>query len=347
MHASSPLASVGLKPPSAQPVGPTPWAPFEEWAVSRSNGPAIHAYFAGDRHQRKPLVVLVQGSQCLPLFMIGKRPDGRDRRVSTALYSEFTAAQLERVHVVWVERRGLQSFGPLPSSEEEGERLARCSAEHGGVSKRERVADVAAVAEAFAEKPFVESIYVVGHSEGAYVAGGVVKQLGHSVKAVGLLSGPGPTQFFDWLVQARRDNDPQAAVQVFSDMIWLTGASANGAYRGAAIARQLTYSIESTSIDDLAQSKVPIFVAQGTVDSKAPVESADLFVAEALRDRDRRIRYLMLPGLDHGYRDAKSGEDYAPQVLDAFLDWALGGAKGRSVVAGFAPMEQATARSVE
>ncbi len=276
--------------------------------------------------------------------MIGKRPDGRERKVSTALFSEFTAAQLERVHVVWVERRGLQSFGPLPPSEEAAERLAHCTTAHGGVSKRERVADVAAVADAFARSPFVESIYVVGHSEGAYVASGVVKQLGHSVKAVGLLSGPGPTQFFDWLVQARRDNDSQAALRVLRDMVWLTSGNATGDYRGAAIERQLTYSIESTSIDDLAQSKVPIFVAQGTEDSKAPVESSDLFVAEALRDRERRIRYLTLPGLDHGYRDAKSGKDYAPHVLDAFLDWALSGAKGRSIVAGFALVDQATDR---
>jgi pimeloyl-ACP methyl ester carboxylesterase len=321
--------------PDARLIGSTPLARFEQWGVSRADAPDLDVYLARDDVQAvKPLVVFLQGSHCLPLFMMHES-DGQRRELSTLLFFETMSSIVPRVHFAVVERRGLRSFGPPPTSEEEAANAAQCTPERGGISKRERVKDAADVIRAFAREPWVGPVLLAGHSEGAYVASGVVRMLGDgSVDALGMLSGPGPTQFFDFIVTARRNGGLGAVKDVFDELIWITGPGASGSYRGAGIERQITYGIDSTNIDDLRDSRVPIFVANGVADDKAPIESADVFVAEMLRDRRRQIRYLMLPDLDHGYRSLRDGADHTAAVLNAFIDWALSPAKGRSVFVG-------------
>jgi pimeloyl-ACP methyl ester carboxylesterase len=317
-------------------VGESPLKPYEQWRVERADAPALDVFVARKDRQRRPLVVFIQGSHCLPLFMLADR-DGERRELSTFLLHSVLSKELQRAHFAAVERRGLKSFGAPPASEEEARAAAPCTQQRGGVSKVERVKNVADVVTALASQPWVDGVFVVGHSEGAYVASGVVHHLRDvGVSGVALLSGPGPTQFFDFVLEARHQNDQAAVKRVFDEMIWVTGPDAKGDYRGADVARQVTYSVDSTSIDDLRGSKVPIFVAGGTRDDKAQIEGADVFVAEMLRDRERTLRYVILSGLDHGYIDA-DGKDHSGEVLTALLDWALAPDKDRSVVVGLEP----------
>jgi pimeloyl-ACP methyl ester carboxylesterase len=306
---------------------------YEKWQVTRPNDPPLDVYIARKDGARRPLVVFAQGSHCLPLFMLGERA-GRRREVSTFLFHAMLAGELGRADFAVVERRGLTSFGPPPPSEEAARDAAHCTREHGGVSKNERVADLADVVRAMSTQPWVERIVVVGHSEGAYVASGVISAIGDRVvTAVGLLSGAGPTQFYDFVVPARRNHDDAGVQQVLDEEIWLTGPNARGEYRGADIERQLSYGIASTSVDDLRASRIPIFVAAGTRDDNSPIEAADVFVTEMLRAGDRSVHYLLLPGLDHGYRD-EAGNEHGAEVLRAFLDWALASHHDRSVAIG-------------
>ncbi len=322
---ASPAAAAPLE---AHLVGATGYKVLERWGVTRPNGPPLDVYVARTEG-RRPLVVLVQGSHCLPLFM--SRPG---REVSTLFVRpDQLERELGRVSFAVVERRGLRSFGAAPASEAEAKTLARCTAEHGGVDKRERVADVADAVRALRGQPWVGPVFVLGHSEGADVAAGVAGRLGDAFAGVGLLSGAGPTRFFDDIANARRQGRPVAVKAALDDLIALTGPQPPAEYAGAASVRQLSYAVDSTPLDDLRASALPIFVAGGTRDEKSPIESADLFVAEMLRARARRLRYVMLPDLDHAYM-TPDGADRMPDVLRAFVDWALEPMKGRDVHLG-------------
>jgi pimeloyl-ACP methyl ester carboxylesterase len=317
-------------------VGASPMTVYEQWRVDRESAPSLDVYIARKDQTRRPLVVFLPGSHCLPLFLIAEQ-GGRRREKSTVLFHEHFTSELSRAHFAVVERRGLKSFGPPPASEEAAQTAANCTPDHGGVSKDERVRDAADAVEALANEPWAGPIYLLGHSEGAYVAGGAAARLPPKALAgVGLLSGPGPTQFFDFLVEARRSGNEKEVKTIFDELLWITGPSASGEYRGAAIERQLSYGIRSTTVDDLRSSEVPIFVANGSADPKSPIESADLFVAEMMRTPARRLRYLILPELDHGYYSRKEDKQYAGQVLAAFLDW-VDADKDRSVFLGFPP----------
>ncbi len=319
--------------PSAVRISSSPLEPYEYWMVKRSSGEPLDVYVARTEDQHKPLIVFIQGSKCFPLFMVHKK-DGKPRTKSTLLFYGMEKEILPHAHFALIERRGLKSFGPPPNSEAEASQMARCTAARGGVSKTERVADVVDVVRAFSGKAWVGGVFLIGHSEGAYVASGAAKTLGDGIlSGVGLLSGPGPTQFFDFVLQARKRSDNAGVKKVLDEMIWVTAPGAKGDYRGADVERQITYGITSTDIDDLRASKVPLFVAAGDKDEKAPIESTEVFVAEMLRDPQRKLRYLILPGLGHDYTDL-TGADHTNDVLKTFIDWTLLKDKPRDVIVG-------------
>ena len=342
--------------PTANRVKITSIPGMEQWAVRRTDGPPIDVYVTRS-DGRKPLVVLVQGSHCLPLFM--EKPH---RRISTLFVQpDDLKVELSRVSFAVVERRGLKSFGPVPASEPEAKLLDQCTPERGGVSKVERVADVAAAIRALAEQPWVGPIYVLGHSEGADVAAGVGRELDsrllpgkdltrgstqHSrvpsarLAGVGLLSGAGATRFFDDIALAHQRSDVRAVKQVLDDLIALTGSHPPPDYAGASSVRQLTYAVDSTPLEDLQTTTLPLFVAAGSRDEKSPQASADLFVAEMLRSRARPVHYLILPEMDHGY-ESPDGKQHVLEVIRAFVDWTELTAKDRAVAVGLSDQRAA------
>lgn len=195
------------------------------------------------------------------------------------------------------------------------------------------MADVVAAVRALARQDWVGPIYLLGHSEGADVAAGAGKTLGSAIAGVGLLSGAGATRFFDSVAVAHRHSDLAGVKSALDDLIALTGDHPPAEYSGASNVRQVTYAIDSTPLDDLRMTTLPLFVAGGTEDEKAPIESADLFVAEILRNKTRGVKYLILPGMDHGYNTA-DGTSHMVQVIGAFLDWTATAKKERSVLLG-------------
>jgi pimeloyl-ACP methyl ester carboxylesterase len=306
--------------PRAVPVGETPWRPWERFRVERGAGGDLDVYVARDG-VRRPLLVMLPGSHCVPLFAVSGR-----RHRSTLIFGEAAEEATRRVHFAAVERPHLRSFGPIVDGED------RCTPEHGGVSKEERVRDAADAVRALAAEPWVGEVLLVGHSEGADVAAGAAHELGDgSVAAVGFFSSGGSSQLFDHVIEARRDGGEEEVQGVFEELLALTGPAPPAEYRGFPVERYRSYALRSTPLDDLAGRKVPVFIAQGTRDRNSPVETADLLAVELLRrDGDRAVKYLRLPGLDHGYA-AADGTPHEQEVLKAFLDWALAPVRARGV----------------
>jgi hypothetical protein len=82
-----------------------------------------------------------------------------------------------------------------------------------------------------------------------------------------------------------------------------------------------TYRLESTPLDDVRESMVPLFVAHGTRDGT--ILAPDLFVIEALRQRPTRsLRYVVLENGDHAFETAP-GQSRIPEIFNDSLGWAL------------------------
>lgn len=269
-------------------------------------------------------MLLLPGSKCLPLFWVLP-----GRKISPLFLQGAIPKAVEHVNFAAFDRRGLKSFGPPPTSEEEARRLARCSRTRGGVSKDERVENARDVASQLLAQPWVSELWLLGHSEGADVAAGVARQLPGKVSAVALFAGAGITRFFEQTTAARKMEGSAGAAQVLQGMIAMTGAGP-AADHDDDMVQALTYGVNSTPLDDLRGLDVPVFVAHGDNDEKVPIEAADAFVAELLRERRRALRYVIVPGVDHGFYD-NNGVDHAEAVLHEFLTWAGASDKPRTV----------------
>lgn len=94
------------------------------------------------------------------------------------------------------------------------------------------------------------------------------------------------------------------------------------AYAGHVAERWTSYTVNSTPLQDLRCSDVPVFVLQGDRDAASSIVSSDVFVLELMRQNPALpITYWMLPGVDHDLR-AADGTSLKQRVLEAFFDFA-------------------------
>ena len=327
---SSPVSAIA--PCGLSYVAPTPWKPFEQWAVPRPDGTIIDVYIARARNTvgTCPTVVFFHGSKCLPVIMLG------EKRLVTPLgpFLDCLTKESTRVNVVLVEKRGLKAFGPPPASRDELHKMMNDAFVNGKLYlKQTRVNDGVAVVKALLLNNALREVHLVGHSEGGDVATGVASALkGQGIKSVGLLAAAAPTRFFESGQIARQENGVEGIKQVFEREITLS-KTAGSADTPEAL-QAVTYGLHGSPLDDVRRLKIPLFMAHGDADEKVPVCAADLFAAELFRDPAQPLVYLMLPGLDHAFTD-KTGTDYGGETLSFYLDWVCRGEYPRAVFNGF------------
>jgi hypothetical protein len=88
-------------------------------------------------------------------------------------------------------------------------------------------------------------------------------------------------------------------------------------YLGLPARRWKTFWLESTPIEDVRDSKVPLFVVQGTRDDSTL--SADLLALEAIRQQPNRpLRYVVLDQGDHAF-ETPDGNSHLAELLDDFV----------------------------
>ncbi|MFO0734904.1 MAG: prolyl oligopeptidase family serine peptidase [Labilithrix sp.] len=308
---------------AADRVGPTALPAWEKWHVSATRD--IDAYVARGPVERAPLVLVLQGSPCHPIFRTWD--DGGRHRTQIAIpFADAIAERKLPVHFVAFDRRGLTSFDGGNAKNEP----RSCTKDRGGVDKAERVADAIAVIRAFRELPWVSEVWVAGHSEGGDVATGVMHAAPELVRAAGVFAGAGPSQFFDDVETARCDGDHAAAEATFLALDAFASGAPPAVYDGHPSERYRTFAFDSSPVDDLRASpaSIPVFVAHGTSDRHLPIASADLFVVEASRQRERAVRYLVVEGGGHGFENEEA--DRQAEVISDFVAWAGHAPHGRS-----------------
>lgn len=296
-------------------VSASPKPGWDVWEV-REGESAVTVHVRKDERPL-PLVVFAAGSHCLPVFFYTEGPGGRRERGMLPFDIDEARKQAD-FQLAVVERKNLQSFVVINDVKQSD----RCTEEHGGVRKEERARHMAMAAKAFRGLPWVSSVLLAGHSEGADVASGALRFVAQGdVDAIGFFASGGVTQFFDLVMRGRRKGDGAAAQRAFDDLLAMTGDKPPADFEGFPRERFLTFAVDSTPLDELAASKVPLFVALGTRDHNSAPESTDAMVAELLRrDRSRPLHYLVLDGLDHGFNDA-SGKSFSDR-LSACETWA-------------------------
>lgn len=304
-------------PPRLEMVNPLSGGLWTEYRVDNQGTP-VHAFIRADA-TAKPVVVLLQGSGCLPLFTV----DGEGAYHGTTLFDDVIRDQSDRFHFVLIEKRGVSALR-FPAGMPRDEQIAQfgrvqngeCSSEYfAAESKDVRVADTSAVIQAVAHAPWAKDILVVGHSEGTRVAAGLARTPAASkIRALALLSSTG-------LLGAR--NDPSHREQFRASVEWLQRlqtASEDERIEGLTGRRWKSYTITATPLDDLRDTTIPVFVAHGG--REPDLLGADIFVLEMLRFQPKRpLRYVVVADGDHAF-ETSTHVARIGQLFDDFTSWS-------------------------
>jgi len=300
-------------------------APSPEWSVyeTQGNGRIVRVFVLHDL-QPKPVVFLLQGSGCLPAFTV----EANGRFDTTSLFQDVLGRDARRVHFAIVEKPGVAPVAFTASMTDEQKRQAferagnACTPEfYENATKTVRVADVMGAIAAVSSQPWARGMILVGHSEGTLVATGVLSRVRKgTIDGAALFASAGPVQFWSGSVSSS-DTSRESFQSAFDRMRMLQNASDDFMYKGLPARRYKTFWLESTPIEDVRDSDVPLFVAQGTRDGT--VMASDLFAMEAIRQQPKRsLRYVVVEGADHAFGMPDGTSRVAP-LFDDFLDWVL------------------------
>lgn len=284
---------------------------------------------------RRPALVIVPGSLCAPLFAALDRMPGDRAFASVPMLTDAERAVLD-AHVVYLERRNIVSLETMAAapefSVEQIFRHSPCSERHGAVTLQQRIDDVLLQARWLRQQPWVESLHLVGVSEGADVVAGVAAADGALASSLMLIGGAGPSQFADFVSFARTRDDVAGVRQAFSDLDRFLASQAPAQYKGSSAERWHSFAIDTTPLDMLSKSAVPLFIAHGDKDTSVPVASADLVAVELMRTQPRRpIFYRSVVGGGH-MLETNSARRLG-EVVVAYLAWARSNPSGRTFVA--------------
>jgi hypothetical protein len=247
------VGHVASAEPAPRFAGASPKAGWQEWEID-DDGAAVRVHLLRD-DRRLPLVVFAAGSHCVPVFFTSH---GRDK--STLPFDVAAARQRVAFHFAVVERKGMAPFTDIPDIGG----YDRCTEQHGSVRKQERAHELAAAARAFRDQPWVSTVLIAGHSEGADVAAGAVPLLASDgVSAVGFFASGGVSQFFDEVMEGRRVGDAARAQARFDELLAMTSSSPPADYEGAPTERFIAYAIDSTRWTIWRASRCPCSSPRG------------------------------------------------------------------------------------
>ena len=195
-----------------------------------------------------------------------------------------------------------------------------CSTEYlQNVTKDGRVRDVLATVNALTDQAWARQVILVGHSEGTHVATGLLRRRS-AIAAAALFASAGPTPFYGGYV-ARGAGNRDLFQSTFERIRMLQTADEDFMYYGLPARRWKTFWLNSTPIEDVRDSTVPLFVAQGSRDDTTL--PADLFTLEAIRQQPTRpLRYVVLEQGNHAF-ETPDGKSHLASIFDDFLQWAL------------------------
>lgn len=307
---------------SLTPVGDRPSG---RWARYRANdGDTDVDVYLAHSEQPRPVVLLLHGSGCAPEFTVES-----DRSFhETSIFQDAIGPALHRVHVAVVERRGVEPLAFSAGMSDDDKRLAferaerECGTEYfQQATKPARVADAVTTVRALREQPWAREIILAGHSEGTHVVTGALRQITDgAVDVAGLFASAGPIPFFGGYV-ARGPGDRELFKRTFDRVRLLQGADDDFVYQGLPARRWKTFWLDSTPIEDIRDSNVPLFVAQGSRDDTTL--PADLFTLEAIRQQPGRpIRYVVVDLGNHAF-ETPDGRWRIAALFADFLSWAL------------------------
>jgi pimeloyl-ACP methyl ester carboxylesterase len=284
-------------------------------------GAPVH-YFLSKPAQKAPLVLFIQGSGCVPSFMM----DGAERKATIPYWA--TLASRGRYAVMAVDKP-YQSDAPQQGPF--GSAMGCAGDFNAHFSYETWLATLKAALRHALSRPEVDArrVLLIGVSEGAPMAASLAREF-REVTDVALVGATGSTQLFDFAAGIQRSNDSDEKKlerlreldETFS-AVTADPKSTSKFLWGHTYLRWSSFFAQSTA-DHLAQSRARVYLASGMQDGSVPILSTEVLYAQ-LRVQGRDVTFRRVPNAGHGLvKDGLSREEAGKAGVaeyDAIMAW--------------------------
>lgn len=298
---------------------------------------------------KQPVLLWLDGSGCLPLRMVitdGKNcclfhkslmidDDSLARYYHIVLISKpGISYQADTVHIADYDRFNFNEFIEAHYS---GKQCGAVFNQYNSLGWRAGAASVV-LNEVLKRVPADRRrIIVAGHSEGAPVAAKTAT-LNRHITHVGCFAGPSLTQFYDFVLAARKKAlaeqiTPEAAQHQIDTVLAVTRAimansmATDQFWEGNTYKRWASYA--QPPADDLLTLTIPIYVAIGTNDENTAAENADILPILFAQKQKDNLTYRACPSCDHWLVDTRTKENRWKRYFDEFLQRTQHGVQTR------------------
>ncbi|WP_229411122.1 MULTISPECIES: S9 family peptidase [unclassified Massilia] len=279
-------------------------------------------YFLSRPASRSPLVLFIQGSGCVPSFLM----DGQERKSSIPYWA--TLASRGRYAVMAVDK-------PYQSDEPQqgpfGSAIGCAGEFNAHFSYETWLATLKDALRHALSRPEVDPrrVLLVGISEGAPMAAGLAREM-PEVTDVALVGATGTTQLFDFAAGIQRSTDSDdkkiERLKELDDTFSAVAADPKSTSKflwGHTHLRWSSFFAQST-IDHLSQSRARVYLASGMQDRAVPILSTEVLYAQ-LRVQGRDVSFRRVPDAGHGLvKDGLSREEAGKagvKEYDAIMAW--------------------------
>ena len=298
-------------------------APFERFVATRAGQPDT-AFYVATTEAKAPLVLFIQGSGCAPA--IYETAPGKPAASVFALVPLGRAGQ----HAAMVVEKPL---APAMPPADQGGAMACPAAFNTHFSMDSWLAALKTALGHALALPHVDTrrVLVIGVSEGATMAAALARDM-PQITHVALLGATGPSQYYDFIVnayaQGADDADRLRRLQELDTTYAAIAADPDSASKFVCDHPYKRWSgfFKASSIDNLAHAKARVYIVSGMRDVNVPTLSSEVLFAE-LKMRGRDVQIRRIPGAGHDLLQPGAGFGDLQKEYDAVLRWFEDGSK--------------------
>lgn len=248
------------------------------YRLSQEGAPDVE-YFISKTREPAPLVLLIQGSGCAPVFS----GLGTSRR-SSNVFGYIDLAQQGKYAVMVVNKPYAPKEAPA------GGGIIACPTEFNEYFTLENwVRDLGRAFDHAAQQPWVRagSALALGVSEGATAAAGLAEKEGR-LTDVAMVSGSGPSQYYDFVVGAYAAGGGDEAVKLRLDELEATRQKIAADPDSAKLLawghpyKRWTSFFRASSTQSLLKSQARVYIVGGMKDTSVPILSGEAMASELL-----------------------------------------------------------------
>lgn len=316
----------------AQPITPYGFG-LKKYKIEDNQLGEINFYVTNNGvGETKPLLILLDGSGHLPIYLLLKNDDGSSQIVGTIpfRYNELS----EKYHVVLISKPGTPFLDSVNVNRDEqySKKYRPSKAYIERLSLEWRVNSASKIIDYLSEKIKIKDneIIAVGYSEGGQVVPKLALENKKVTKIVNIVGG-GLNQFYDFItaerLKAQKEIITAEQAQIEIDSLFLkfkeiydNPNATDKFWLGHTYKRWASF-CRDIPMENMLKLDIPILLIASGNDENSPIVGIDYVNLDFFRNNKTNLTYKVYPNCDHSFNNQKLKTNKMDEMMEYLLNW--------------------------